>query len=41
MKARIEVTSKAEGERIRRAMERPDVRAFVNIMGALFIKASR
>jgi hypothetical protein len=35
MKTKIEVENRKEAELIRRGLERPDVRAFVKIMGAL------
>ena len=35
MKVSIEVKDRAEAEHIRRALERPDVRAFVVVVGAL------
>ena len=35
MKTTIEVTNRAEGEQIRRALTDPQVRAFVLVMGAL------
>lgn len=35
MKVRIDVTTRAEGQQIRRALEDPSVRAFVKVMGSL------